>query len=86
MKACEAVELLNKLLDEQPDFTSQIIKARYSLSESFIKSDLPFVGGIAKDGNIHMGVIGMMNGIVSDGRIAASFDDDMNLVEFVVIS
>ena len=86
MKACEAVELLNKLLDEQPDFTSQIIKARYGLSESFIKSDLPFVGGIAKDGSIHMGVIGLMNGIVSNGKIAASFDDDMKLVEFVVIS
>lgn len=86
MKACEAVELLNKLLDEQPDFTTQIINARYGLSESFRKSDLPFVCGIAKDGNIQMGVIGMMNGIVSDGRIAASFDDDMKLIEFVVIS
>lgn len=85
MKAIEAVNLLNKLLKEQPDFVKEITTSRYALSDTFLDSDLPFVGGIAKDGSIHMSAIGLMNGIVSDGKIAASFDDEMNLINFVVM-
>ena len=86
MKATEAVTLLNQLLKEQPDFVKEIAITKYPLSDSFMKSELPFVGGIAKDGSLHMGAIGLMNGIVSDGKIAAAFDDEMNLVKFLVIA
>lgn len=86
MKAIEAVNLLNQLLKEQPDFAKEITTTRHVLSDSFMKSDLPFVAGVAKDGSIHMSAIGLMNGIVSDGKIAASFDDEMNLVEFMVVA
>lgn len=84
MDAKIVCSLLNRLLEEQPDFTNAICKERRILSEGFGNSSLPFVCSKNELGDFNMGVIGIINGIISDGVIAACYEDD-NLVNFKVI-
>lgn len=84
MKAQELCDLLNQLLAEQPDFTQKICSQRAVLSGDFAQSSLPFVCGKNDEGNLHMGVVGLINGLVNDGLIAAAYDDNQ-LTEFVVV-
>lgn len=85
MKAKDAANLLNKLLKEQPEFTKELIDMRVKLSESFVESDLPFVCARHNDGFIYMGVLGVVNGMVSDGIVAALIDIDGNIARFEAI-
>lgn len=84
MKAQDVCDLLNQLLAEQPEFTQNICSQRAVLSGDFAESSLPFVCAKNDEGNLHMGVIGLINGLIDDGLIAAVYDDNQ-LTDFVVI-
>lgn len=84
MDSKSVCEILNHLLKEQPAFTGKICGLRLELTDDFADSNLPFVCSRKKDGKIQMGIIGIVNGLLDDGLIAASYDGE-NLVEFMVI-
>ncbi|MBY7952268.1 hypothetical protein [Vibrio fluvialis] len=88
MNTFDVVKKLNELVNIDRKAIQELISHRVKFDESLASSDVHFMLGT----NFEMGIIGIINGLVSDNEnvIAAAFEKDESnenvLVEFCVIN
>ncbi len=83
------VEQLNKLLLADRALTEKLVNTRHQVSDAYINLD-EFVYMQQDNEPPNAGMIGVLNGLVSEGAndqecIAANYDDDMKLIGFLIV-
>ncbi len=85
MKVEQAVEILNKIFRADPIAMQDIIDHRMeiNLDEEHVK-DVNLIIGTGKDGEgpDTIGPLGIMQALITGGRVAASYNDDGKLTGF----
>ncbi len=88
MKAQEICDMLNEIVKTDRESISSLIQNRVKCSNELAEKDIPLVIGLAPNGgkDYEFGVLGLINGIIDCGVIAANYDENMNLLNFQLIN
>lgn len=77
------VNRLNEFLSLDAGALQQLIDNRVEVCETFRNSEVDFVCG-ERDGKVEIGIIGLLNSMVDNGRVAAEYVDG-RLERFAVL-
>jgi len=84
----EAVDVLNSALNDDKEAITSLVENRVPCNNKL--ADHPTVQVSGEDDNFRVGLLGIVNGIFgcdgnNRGFIGADYDDDDNLIKFVVL-
>lgn len=87
VSASEITDKLNLMLSLDPQATATLVGHRVNCSELLGADDSPFVCSADADGQLRIGLIGVLNSITSagSGRVAAIYDESGKLTSFTVV-
>lgn len=83
----KVVGQLNRLLEADRNLVEKMVDNRIPISDEYKNLD-EFVYMDDGDAPAAAGLIGVLNGLLDltdDGRLAASYDDDMKLIGFTIV-
>lgn len=87
MKAKCIAERLNQMLLLDPEAVASLIGHRVVCDKSLAADDSPFVCSVDAQGDIRIGMVGVINALAEPGtgRVAAFYNDCGQLTSFTVV-
>jgi len=84
--AKEASLVLQEAFKQDPSAISQLINSRVNSAMPVgVAEDSPATYGMDSDGQLIIGVLGLINALVTDGYVAAHYGDDGKILGFAVV-
>jgi hypothetical protein len=83
--AREVVDRLNRVLAADPETMTSLLETRFFCSKTVESPDCPAVPYLDERGNLQLGLLGVINGLLPEElRVVAHYDDNGRCTQFTL--